>query len=241
MITCDRLAHTSLWRTRPLAEKALLSLGLLALAVALPPWPGAAMVLGVAITAALLAGTPALTLARLMAGPVAFILTGAATLLVEIGPGGVHLSAQGVPQAAALTLRAMAAMVSLLVLALSTPAAELVQGLRRCGLSAEVAEVALATYRFLFVLQDTALSIHTSQAARLGCVGWKRRIRSTGMLVASLLPRALDRARRLEIGLAARGFDGNLRTLSPPRRTDRKRLTMIAALLVAVAGSALWI
>jgi len=239
MIASDRLAHTSRWRTRPLAEKSLLALGLLALAVTLPPWPGAALVLAVAVGAALAAGTPLPALLRLMAGPAAFILTGSAALLVEVGDG-IRLSPAGAEQAGQLALRAFAAIAAMLLLAVTTPASELVQGLRRLGLSAEVAEVALATYRFLFVLQDTATAINATQAARLGHVGWRRRIRSSGLLAASLLPRAMDRAHRLEQGLAARGFDGSLRTLSPRRPASLPRLALIAALLLAMGASA-WI
>ena len=240
MISSDRLAHTSRWRTRSLAEKTLLSLGLLALALALPPWPGGVLVLAVAVSAALAAGTPPGALARLALGPLAFILTGAATLLVQGGPQGLHLSAEGAVHAGHLVLRAMAAVSALLLLTVTTPASELVQGLRRLGLPAEVAEVALTTYRLLFVLLDTAAAIHASQESRLGTIGWRRRIRSTGLLAAALLPRALDRARRLEQGLAARGFDGSLRTLSPARPASAPALALIAALLIALGGAGAW-
>lgn len=240
MIAADRLAHTSRWRTRSLAEKSLLSLGLLTLALALPPWPGGALVLAAAVTAALAAGTPPWALARLALGPLAFILTGAATLLVQMGDGGLGLSTAGAQQAGLLVLRSLAAVSALLLLTVTTPASDLVQGLRRLGLPAEVAEVALTTYRLLFVLLDTAAAIHASQEARLGTTGWRRRIRSTGLLVAALLPRALDRARRLELGLAARGFDGSLRTLSPAHPVSPKGLAAIAALLIALGGAGLW-
>lgn len=240
MIASDRLAHTSRWRSRSLAEKSLLSLGLLVLALALPPWPGAVLVLAVAAAAALRAGTPPGALARLLAGPLAFVLTGAATLLVQVGEGGLALSADGAVQAGLLVLRAMAAAAALLLLTVTTPASDLVQGLRRLGLSAEVAEVALTTYRLLFVLLDTAAAIHASQEARLGTTGWRRRIRSTGLLAAALLPRALERARRLELGLAARGFDGSLRTLSPVRPVDPRGLTATIVVLIAVGGAGTW-
>lgn len=240
MIPSDRLAHTSRWRNRSLAEKTLLSLGLLALALALPPWPGGALVLAVAVTAAVAAGTPAGALLRLGLGPLAFILTGAATMLVQWGDGGLALSPAGTHQAFHLVLRALAAVAAMLLLTVTTPAADLVQGLRRLGLSAEVAEVALTTYRLLFVLQDTAAAIHASQEARLGNTGWRRRIRSTGLLAAALLPRALDRARRLELGLAARGFDGSLRTLAPHRPVSRRGLAAIVLLLIALGGAGSW-
>lgn len=236
MMSSDRLAHTSRWRSRSLTEKALLSLGLLALALALPPWPGGALVLAVALAAALAAGTPPGAWLRLAAGPLAFILTGAVTLLWQ----GGGLSADGAVQAAQLVLRAMAAVAAMLLLTVTTPASDLVQGLRRLGLPAEVAEVALTTYRLLFVLLDTAAAIHASQDSRLGHVGWRRRLRSTGLLAAALLPRALDRARRLELGLAARGFDGSLRTLAPHRPVSRSGLAAIVLLLVALGGAGAW-
>lgn len=240
MIALDRLAHTSAWRARPLAEKSLLALGLLALALALPPWPGGAMVLAAATAAALAAGTPAAALLRLGLAPALFILTGAATLLLQIGADGIRPAADGGIQAAALVLRALASVACLLLLAVTTPASELVQGLRRLGLSAEVADVALTTYRFLFILQDTAAAIHTTQAGRLGTIGWRRRIRSSGLLAAALLPRALDRARRLEVGLAARGFDGSLRTLSPARPATGRGLAVVALQLIILGGIAAW-
>ncbi|HLO77192.1 MAG TPA: cobalt ECF transporter T component CbiQ [Magnetospirillum sp.] len=240
MIASDRLAHTSRWRTRSLTEKTLLSLGLLALALTLPPWPGAALVLVAAVAAALAAGTPPLALARLALPPMAFILTGAVALLVQVDSGGLQVSAAGFPQAAQLILRALAAVAALLLLTVTTPASDLVQGLRRLGLPAEVAEVALTTYRLLFVLLDTAAAMHASQQSRLGHAGWRRRIRSTGLLAAALLPRAMDRARRLELGLAARGFDGQLRTLSPARPVSPLGLTAVAALLLALGGAGSW-
>lgn len=240
MISSDRLAHTSRWRKRSLAEKALLSLGLLTLALALPPWPGAVLVLAVAVTAALAAGTPPGGLLRLFLGPLAFILTGAATLLIQGGADGLHFSPDGAQQALLLVLRALAAVSAMLLLTVTTPASDLVQGLRRLGLPPEVAEVALTTYRLLFVLLDTAAAIHASQASRLGTFGWRRRIHSTGLLAGVLLPRALDRARRLELGLAARGFDGSLRTLSPTRPADHRVLAATLLLLIALGGAGIW-
>jgi cobalt/nickel transport system permease protein len=59
------------------------------------------------------------------------------------------------------------------------------------------------------------------------------------MLVATLFQRTLDRGRRLEIGLAARGYDGALAVLTPERPLSRRRLARIALTLLAVPGLAL--
>lgn len=240
MIEADRLAHVSRWRPLPLAEKSLLSLGLLILAMALPPWPGGALVLAAASASALRSGVPALAWARLLAAPSLFILTGAATLLVQVGGDGIALAADGGAQAGALMLRALAAVSALLLLTVTTPMAALLHGLRRLGLPEELVDVTMTTYRFIFILLDTAAAMHASQMARLGGRSWRTRIRSAGLLASALLPRALDQARRLEMGLLARGYDGSLRTLAPAPAPRMGRLALIGGGLVALAGVSLW-
>jgi len=137
------------------------------------------------------------------------------SLLVQVDVNGIGLAPGGTLLAAQLIARSMAGVTCLLFLALTTPVTDLMGGLRRLGLSAEVTEIALLMYRFTFLLADTAQAMDAAQAARLGHDGARRRLRSLGMLVANLLPRALDRARRMEIGLAARGWHGEMRVLSP--------------------------
>jgi cobalt/nickel transport system permease protein len=231
----DRLAQTGPWRRRAVAEKALLALGLMALALALPAWPGAALVLAAAWALALAgARIPLADWMRLHGGPLGFILVAAAAMAV--GPDGLQLSLP-----VQVALRATAAVSCLLLLAATTPAPALVQAVRRLGVPAEVTEVALLTWRFLFLLQDAAAAVRTAQEARLGWVGWRRSLRSLGMLVAALLPNALDRARRLEIGLAARGFDGSLRMIAVAPAASGRVLAAVAAGELALAGVALWL
>jgi cobalt/nickel transport system permease protein len=236
MATIDRIAHTNRWRSRALAEKATLALGLLGVALVLPPWPTAAAVLAVAAGAAMIgAGVPPRAWAGAMAAPLGFVLTGAATLLVTIGDHGIALAPDGLGAAAALTLRASAAASAMLLLALTTPATDLVAGLARLKVPAEIVELALLVYRFLFVLSDTFLAMQAAQEARLGHVGWRRRIRSSGLIAANLLPRALDRAHRMEAGLMARGWDGGpLRVLTPRRPVSPAAFVAIAVVLGAL-------
>jgi cobalt/nickel transport system permease protein len=113
--------------------------------------------------------------------------------------------------------------------------------MRRLGLSPEIAEIMLLTWRFLFLLLDQAAVIRTAQEARLGWFGAGRQMRSLGLLIAQLLPRAMDRARRLEIGLAARGFDGCLPMLSLERPVSAARLSAILGGLALLAGGSLWL
>lgn len=237
----DRAAFLSPWRRRPLAEKAVLSLGMLVLAVALPPIPGAAIVGAVMLAFTFVAARvpPKVWLAA-AAAPVGFLLTGAATFLVSLSGSGFALVPEGAWPAGQLLLRSLAALTCLLFLALTTPVTDIVVGLRRIGVPRDLVDIALLTYRFVFLVADSALAMNHAQDARLGRSTRRRWLRSLGMLIGNLLPRTLDRARRLETGLAARGWDGEMRVLSRSPKASALAMAGIVGLeaLIALAGVA---
>lgn len=231
----DRAASLSRWRHKPLAEKALIALGFLVLSVTLPPWPGAALV-GVAMLGFTFAGArvPPRLWVKVAALPMGFLVSGALVLMVQVDLHGVSLAPGGPQAAALLALRAMAATFCLLFLTLTTPAADLMAGLRRLGLPAEIVEIALLTYRFTFLIGESALAMTHAQSARLGHRTNRLWLRSTALVIARLLPRAMDRARRLETGLAARGWSGEMRVLTARQPASGVRLAAIAGLQAAV-------
>jgi cobalt/nickel transport system permease protein len=237
MPIADRAANLNRWRRKSLVEKATLALGMLALALLLPPFPAVPVIAAIMTGAALIgARVPAGIWLALAAGPLGFMLTGAAMLTVQIDANGLSLAPNGFAVAAELMARSTAGLTCLLFLALTTPVTDVLAGMRRLGLPAEVTEVALLTYRFLFVLADTAMAMDAAQAARLGHNGGKRRLRSLGVLAANLLPRAMDRARRLEIGLSARGWEGEMRVLSSQATLSVSGMSAILAVEAATAA-----
>ncbi len=241
MSPIDRAAHLNRWRSRSLTEKSVLALGMMVLALVLPPFP-VAPVIAVIMTAATLLG--ARVSARLWlayaAAPAGFLLAGAASLALQVDAGGIGLAPDGIMAAARLMARSLAGLACLLFLALTTPATDLLSAARRMGLPAEIAEVALLMYRFLFLLAETAMAMDAAQAARLGHDGARRRMLSLGVLIANLLPRSLDHARRLEVGLAARGWDGEMRVLSRHAAVSWRALILVLVVEAAVAGLGLW-
>jgi cobalt/nickel transport system permease protein len=240
MSPVDRAAHLNRWRHRSLAEKSLLTFGMLVLDLALPPLP-TALAIFLVMAAATLAGArvPGRVWAASLAAPTGFLAVGALSLLLQVDAHGVALAPGGISQAIDLVARAEAGVACLLFLALTTPASDLVAASRRLGLPAEIAEVALLIYRFLFLLAETAQAMNAAQAARLGHTGLSRRMTSLGLLIANLLPRSLDRAHRLEVGLAARGWHGDMRVLS--RRPPVSRAGLAAILAVETATATLGI
>jgi len=231
MSQIDTIANTNRWRGKSLTEKSLLALGMLVIAVSVPSWQGALLVATIMTAATLLgARVPLRVWWQTMIAPFGFLLVGVVSLALQIDSHlHVGLAPHGLELAGRLAARALAGITGLLFLALTTPAARLVSGLRRIGVPSEIAELALLIYRFLFLLTDTAHAMHAAQGSRLGHSTYRRHFRSLGVLIANLMPRALSRARALEVGLAARGWRGELRVLSPVRGVS---VTGVVAILI---------
>lgn len=239
MLPIDAAAHSSRWRRRHPVDKAVLGLGLTVLAVSLPPWPGAVLVL-VAALAVLLgpAGVPPRKLWRAYRVPLGFCVTGALTLIVQLGgPDGFVTLADGGPaRAGGLLLRTSAASLGVLLFAFTTPLSDLLPRLVKAGVPAPVVDVALVMYRMSFLLLDSMSRIRQAQAARLGHTTRAATWRSLGGLGATAFVRAFDRASRLQAGLAGRGYDGTLRVLVPDTRISRSFVAASAVLLMGLAA-----
>ncbi|NNN34496.1 cobalt ECF transporter T component CbiQ [Streptomyces sp. S3(2020)] len=239
MLPIDAAAHSSRWRHRHPVDKAVLGLGLTVLAISLPPWPGAALVLVTALAVLLgPAGVPGRRLWRAYRVPLGFCVTGALTLLVQVGgPQGVVAPADGgAVRAGELLLRTSAASLGVLLFAFTTPMSDLLPRLVKAGVPAPVVDVALVTYRMSFLLLDSVRRVREAQAARLGHTGRAAEWRSLAGLGATAFVRAFSRAARLQDGLAGRGYDGTLRVLVPETRVSARFTAASVALLVTVAA-----
>lgn len=231
----DRIAATNRLAAVCGFEKLAFALGMLVLALVLPP-PGAVVVLAVVVLATLLVvRAPARSYLTLMAGPLAFLAFGLVPLLVTVSVGGpwllrLGLAAGGPELALRVGLRTLAGTSCLLFLALSTPVPQLLGVLRRLHIPAVVTEVALLIYRYIWVFLDTVESIRMAQSSRLGYRSFSRSYRSLAMLAAAFFTQTLERARAMDHGLQARNWQGELRVLE-----DAAGATLFGVSLVAVA------
>ena len=223
----DRWAYQSrLRRVDPLPK---LILSLTALVVCLCCGSGAvglatAAAMGVLITA--LGGLPPRVYLHFLKIPMAFLAVGCATMLVRSYPAGTPVLAAlpvggrlwgfdgaSLAAAAALFFRALGAVGAMYFLALNTPVTDLTMCLGRLHVPRLLVELMELIYRFIFVLSDTAASIRTAQASRLGYRGVGRSLNSLGLLASQVFLRAWKRADRLYAALESRGYTGSLNTL----------------------------
>ncbi len=176
-----------------------------------------------------------------MAIPAGFALAGTPMLALglDLDPAiRIGVSPEGLATAVEVTVRALAAMSCMTLLILTTPAADLLLLTRRLGVPRPIRELMLLIYRLVFVFLERSSAGRQAQAARLGYGSVRASVRSLGLLAAGLFQHAFDRGRRLEIGLAARGFEGDLTVLAADRTVSPRRLAATVLLLLAVAAAA---
>lgn len=163
---------------------------------------------------------------KLLLLPAGFLLAGTGAIAFSISSSnfpmlwGWHwngyffgITLTGLKLALLVFARALGAVSCLYFLMLTTPIEEIALQLQRLKVPSILVELMLLIYRFIFVLWENAVTIHTAQAARLGHVDWKTGLRSLASLVSSLFIRSLYRADNLHLALVSRCYTGNIAVL----------------------------
>ncbi|WP_448562344.1 cobalt ECF transporter T component CbiQ [Trichothermofontia sp.] len=238
----DALAYTNRLRCLPPGHKLLFTGVLLGLSYLTPLSLQVLIVAWLARWIISYAGIPAPVYWRLQAVPLGFWLMSLPALIlgwarspqlaaihtdiwqgIWVGPVYFYVSQQGTLQAGQGFGRLMAMTACLYFLLLTTPLVEIVRVLRRLGCPVLVTELLALMYRFIFLLTDTVAELLTAQTARLGYRTWRSRLHSLGLVVGQLLQRTLTHYRQTALGLAARGFTGEIRVWYPHRYQPSRR------------------
>jgi cobalt/nickel transport system permease protein len=218
----DRFALSGKLAATPAGEKLAVAASGLLLALLLPPWPFALANIAVCLAAALLWARlrPALFFAWALA-PIGFLAASGLALALQTRPEfpWLTLSESGLREALLASLRAFAASLWLIWLAFTTPVGQIAYLMGRVPGAAILAEVLLLIHRQLLLLIDTAFAMQAAQSARLGYRDRKSSLVSLGRLSACLLPRAMARAQRMEIGLMARNLDATPLPACAPKKS----------------------
>ena len=227
MISIDKYAYQSKLRHIDPIQKVLFALLTLSVCV----WAnnelisvGVVLIMG-CITA-FAGGTPLRIFIRLLMVPVWFLLIGAITIAVgfsaekeaffaaiPIAGAWIGFSRTGLEEALRLFLKALGAVSCLYFLSLSTPMVAFLAALRRLRVPGLLVELMGLVYRFIFVLLDTANTIHTAQSCRLGYSEISGAYRSLGMMASAVFIRSYKRSEELYTALESRGYEGELNVL----------------------------
>ncbi len=238
----DACAHTNRWHTQ--SGPMVLFCALMMVCVLAAPPLAAGPLVWAAASAAAVAGArvPAGLFFGAMLVPFSFLTTSALALCVTLGfgDGGVTLglSAAGAWTALTAGLRAAGALAVTLCFACTVPTAAWTALLRRARMPEALLDLVMLVYRMLFVLDDARLAITRAQDNRLGFRTLKVALRATALAAAALFLRCLQRAARLEQGLAARGYTDRLVVLPPPMQASPGAYAAAVSVPAVLAGAA---
>ena len=178
----------------------------------------------------------------LVAVPLLFTRPGEVLLTFELGPLSLNITDTGLIDMFSIMAKSWLSVQAALLLAYTTPFADLVDALRALRLPAIIVSIISFMYRYLAVLTDEAGRMSRARAARSaaapqgrsgGSFGWRARV--TGAMVGSLFIRSYERSERIYAAMLARGFRGTFHTAQLPR-PDQRGLIWFGLALAVMAG-----
>ncbi len=203
-----------------------------------------AAVLLLALTLAIASRVPAASLAKWVWMPVLLFSGAIALPAVFLTPGdrfpGLPVTAQGLRAASFLLLRAETAVSLSSLLVLTTRWAHLLKALRVLRLPVVFVVILGMTYRYLFLMLQTALDMFESRESRtVGVLDPADRRRLASATVGVLLSKSYQLSSEVHLAMQSRGFRGEVYLLDEftTRGADWVWLTVF----LAVAAAAAWV
>jgi cobalt/nickel transport system permease protein len=186
---------------------------------------------------------PPSVLVRRMAIELPFVAFALALPFIGVGPRhevlGVSMSTAGGWAAWNILAKASLGVAASVVLAWSTPVADLLAGLDRLRVPRALTVIAGFMVRYLAVVRDELHRLDVARVSRADDPRWFWQARSVAATLGSVFVRTYERGERVQMAMVARGFDGRFPDLGVTK-VDRwwpAALWPIGA--VAVAGLAL--
>ncbi len=136
-------------------------------------------------------------------------------LLEPLGVAGVVILVKlyfigwsGLPEGLMIASRIIGAVSLILLLSMTTPVDALLKALSWFRVPRTWTDVALLTYRYIFVLLEDAYVVYSAQRVRLGYLGIGRSLQSFGTLAGAIVIRAYDQAMATSQAMRLRGYVG---------------------------------
>ena len=178
----------------------------------------------------------------LAAVPLLFTITGPALLTIPIGSAVLTLTSAGLERFVSIALKSWISVQIAIVLAASTSFPDLLVAMRAIKLPRLLVAVFGLMWRYLFVMADEVLRLLRARSARSGelegykagsTLAWRAKV--TGGMAGNLFVRSLERGDRIYAAMAARGYDGEVRSLPLPPVASTAWATLFGGLTLLAA------
>ncbi len=177
-----------------------------------PAFAAYAAVLGTLVA---VSGVPVPYLARRMVIETPVLVFAAVLPFVATGPQvqvlGLSLSEPGLVAAAGLVTKATLGVLASLLLAATTDPRDLLAGLERLGVPAQLVQIMGFMVRYLDVVTDELARMRTARESRGFTASNPRHWPVLGRSAGALFIRSFERGERVHLAMIARGYDGSAR------------------------------
>jgi cobalt/nickel transport system permease protein len=132
----------------------------------------------------------------------------------NIGLWQVSVTYSGLLVLANVVTKAWLCILSLILLSSTTRLADLLKGLKQLKVPQVIVLILSFMYRYIFVLADEVMRMKQARDSRN--FGGRRlhQLKTIGNMIGTLFIRSYERGERVYAAMLARGFDGEVRTLS---------------------------
>jgi cobalt/nickel transport system permease protein len=179
----------------------------------------------------------------LAAVPLLFTVQGPALFTISIGPLNLTVTLTGLERLLSIMFKSWVSVQVAIVFAAATPFPDMLLAMRAVKIPRLIVSLFGLMWRYMFVLVDEAIRLLRARAARSGAIEGRKsggsiawRAKVTGGMAGNLFVRSLDRGDRIYAAMAARGYDGEIRSfpLRPLTSTSWVVLSGGLALLIAL-------
>ena len=246
----DDIAQNSSFRHVHPGTKILLGLGSLLICL-VSPSPLVPLLSGIILTLVLLvpARVSLLVYGELLFAPAIFMAFSVIVLLFMLGGGDViwHFSPvswinltitdNAVRQSALILCRVFGCTSSLFFIALTTPMTDLFNLMKRCRLPAELIDLMMIMYRYIFITYEQAHEIWQAQVMRLGYSRPKEWIRSFATLCGMLFISSWNAGEDLIRAMDSRCYTGIFPSLGEAEPVRMRSLVPVIVYLAILFGA----
>ena len=179
----------------------------------------------------------------LAAVPLLFTVKGPALLTIPIGSLSLTITSTGVERLLSIMFKSWVSLQVAIVFAAATPFPDMLLAMRAVKIPRLLVSLFGLMWRYMFVMVDEAIRLMRARASRSGAIDrpgrnpaaaivWRAKV--TGGMAGNLFIRSIDRGDRIYDAMAARGYDGEVRSFPLPPISSVSWITLLGGLAVLI-------
>lgn len=154
---------------------------------------------------------------------------------------GLRLSEPGLWAAWGIVTKGTLGVMTMIVLASTTPAVELIGALERLRVPRTLTGIAAFMLRYANVLGDELQRMQIARVSRGGRERWLWQTGAVASTAGALFVRSYERGERVFVAMTSRGFNGAMPSLETDRDDNRWLICLLPAAIAGVAAALAWI